>query len=65
MSVGAGVKALAAAAAGGRLCPRQCGVDRCAGARGFCGAGARVEVYRHGLHAGETGLTPHLASIGG
>jgi putative pyruvate formate lyase activating enzyme len=39
--------------AGCRLCPRLCGADRAAGARGFCGAGAQAEVYRAGAHHGE------------
>ena len=38
---------------GCQLCPRQCRVDRQAGARGFCGAGAAARVYRHGPHYGE------------
>lgn len=36
-----------------RLCPRQCGVDRTAGARGFCGVGETAHVARAGLHFGE------------
>lgn len=36
-----------------RLCPRQCGVNREAGKRGYCGAGAEVELYRYGPHYGE------------
>ncbi len=35
------------------LCPRRCGVDRLAGQRGYCKAGAGVELYRYGLHHGE------------
>ncbi len=35
------------------LCPRKCGVDRRAGAVGYCRAGGRVQIYRHGLHHGE------------
>ena len=35
------------------LCPRQCGADRVAGARGFCGAGAEPKVFRWGPHFGE------------
>lgn len=35
------------------LCPRSCGVDRAAGERGWCGAGARPMVYRHMAHHGE------------
>lgn len=32
------------------LCPRQCGVNRMAGERGFCGAGAQILAARAGLH---------------
>jgi putative pyruvate formate lyase activating enzyme len=35
------------------LCPRACGVDRTAGALGYCGASAALRVYRHMPHAGE------------
>lgn len=35
------------------LCPRRCGVNRNAGARGFCGAGRTVRVARTMLHAWE------------
>ena len=35
------------------LCPRRCGVNRNAGARGFCGAGRMVRVARTMLHAWE------------
>ena len=35
------------------LCPRRCGANRAAGRRGACGAGAAVEIYRHGAHRGE------------
>lgn len=35
------------------LCPRACGIDRQAGRRGYCQAGAATEVYRHGPHHGE------------
>ena len=35
------------------LCPRRCGVNRLAGETGYCGAGARVEVYRWAAHGGE------------
>ncbi len=35
------------------LCPRRCGADRAAGRTGFCGAGARAQVYRYGPHMGE------------
>lgn len=36
-----------------RLCPRNCGVDRSKGQRGFCGAGASVRVGRAALHMWE------------
>ena len=36
-----------------RLCPRRCGVDRLAGERGFCRAGARVQVAKALPHMGE------------
>lgn len=36
-----------------RLCPRQCGVDRLRGQTGYCGAGIRPRVFRHGPHFGE------------
>lgn len=35
------------------LCPRRCGVDRLAGATGYCGAGAVQRLFRHGPHFGE------------
>jgi putative pyruvate formate lyase activating enzyme len=35
------------------LCPRACGVDRAAGERGFCGAGATVRVAACSVHGGE------------
>jgi putative pyruvate formate lyase activating enzyme len=36
-----------------RLCPRQCGVDRLAGEKGFCGLSARIRVAHYGPHFGE------------
>ena len=36
-----------------RLCPRQCGVDRLAGEKGFCGLPARIRVAHYGPHFGE------------
>jgi len=36
-----------------RLCPRECGVDRLAGERGFCGAGAVARVAAVSIHHGE------------
>ena len=44
-----GPSALAACA----LCPRQCGVDRTAGACGYCGSGVQPRVFRWGPHFGE------------
>ena len=38
------------------LCPRRCGVNRNAGARGFCGAGRTVRVHEGDLDA-VTGLS--------
>jgi putative pyruvate formate lyase activating enzyme len=35
------------------LCPRKCGVDRWAGGDGYCRAGTKVQIFRHGLHHGE------------
>lgn len=35
------------------LCPRECGVDRAAGQRGFCGAGRLPKVARAALHQWE------------
>lgn len=36
-----------------RLCPRQCGVNRLKGEKGFCGAGKDVRIYNYQLHFGE------------
>jgi putative pyruvate formate lyase activating enzyme len=36
-----------------RLCPRECGVDRLAGERGFCRAGALARVAAVSIHHGE------------
>ena len=36
-----------------RLCPRRCGVDRCAGATGFCRTDAGLHVAAITLHRGE------------
>ena len=44
------------------LCPRQCGVDRTAGERGFCGAPAEAMVAKAMLHKWEE---PVLAGSGG
>lgn len=35
------------------LCPRQCGVDRVSGQRGFCGAGQDMKIAHFGPHFGE------------
>ena len=35
------------------LCPRRCGVDRLAGQRGWCRAGAGTAIYRYAPHFGE------------
>ena len=45
-----------------RLCPRNCGVDRRAGERGFCGAGPEAAVASAGPHFGEE---PCLVGRGG
>ena len=44
------------------LCPRQCGVNRTAGERGFCGAPAEAVVAKAMLHKWEE---PVLAGNGG
>jgi len=36
-----------------RLCPRNCGVDRLAGQRGFCGESAELRIASADLHFGE------------
>jgi putative pyruvate formate lyase activating enzyme len=42
-----------------RLCPRNCGVDRTAGEKGFCGLGDKPRCFREMLHFGEESeLTP-------
>ena len=45
-----------------KLCPRQCGVDRTAGEKGFCGCGDRALVAKTMLHKWEE---PALAGSGG
>ena len=45
-----------------RLCPRQCGVNRNAGKKGFCGAGADIKVARAALHMWEE---PCISAKGG
>ncbi|MFH0780624.1 MAG: radical SAM protein [Pseudomonadota bacterium] len=44
------------------LCPRQCGVDRLAGERGYCRIGAWAEVASYGPHFGEESV---LVGTGG
>jgi putative pyruvate formate lyase activating enzyme len=44
------------------LCPRQCGVNRLRGERGFCGAGRDAVVAHHGPHFGEE---PPISGSGG
>ena len=44
------------------LCPRRCGIDREAGERGFCGAGAVAKVAAVSVHHGEE---PPLSGSGG
>jgi putative pyruvate formate lyase activating enzyme len=44
------------------LCPRECGVDRLAGERGYCGSGATAEISSAGPHYGEE---PPLVGRGG
>jgi len=36
-----------------RICPRDCGVDRFAGSRGYCGEDSRLRLAFAGLHSGE------------
>lgn len=36
-----------------RLCPRECGVDRCEGKKGYCGASNELKVARAALHMWE------------
>ena len=45
-----------------RMCPRQCGVDRTADGRGFCGGGSEALVAKTMLHQWEE---PVLAGTGG
>lgn len=44
------------------LCPRECGVDRLTGERGYCGGGAVAEISSAGPHYGEE---PPLVGRGG
>jgi len=45
-----------------KLCPRNCGVDRLAGEKGFCGEDANLRASFAGLHRGEE---PPLVGTGG
>jgi len=36
-----------------RLCPRECGADRLAGEKGFCGSTSELEISSHHAHFGE------------
>jgi putative pyruvate formate lyase activating enzyme len=36
-----------------RLCPRECGVNKLTGKRGFCGANSRLEISAYAPHHGE------------
>ncbi len=45
-----------------RLCPRNCGVNRCAGETGYCGAGERARVSNIMLHKWEE---PCISGYGG
>lgn len=45
-----------------RLCPRECGVNRLAGARGVCGMGAEITAARAALHFWEE---PCISGTGG
>ena len=36
-----------------RICPRECGVNRCSGAKGYCGESAELVVARAALHMWE------------
>ena len=45
-----------------RLCPRQCGVNRAAGERGFCGQPGKAQVAKTMIHRWEE---PALAGAGG
>lgn len=44
------------------LCPRQCGVNRQQGQRGYCRAGSSTELFRYGPHHGEE---PPVSGING
>lgn len=47
---------------GCRLCPRECGVDRTSGEKGFCGCGSEAGVSAFLLHKGEE---PPLTGLNG
>ncbi|MFH1464098.1 MAG: radical SAM protein [Pseudomonadota bacterium] len=52
-AIAARAEALAARLSPCTLCPRACGVDRLAGARGACGVGAEPELASFAAHYGE------------
>lgn len=47
-----------------RLCPRRCGVDRLAGATGWCGARGGLEVASVVVHTGEEPVLGGTAGVG-
>ena len=46
------------------LCPRQCGVDRDAGEKGYCGAGSVMEVASLVIHQGEEPFLTGAVGVG-
>lgn len=52
-SIGQALEALSGNEANCHLCPRECGVDRRAGAEGFCRSGSRAAISSALLHFGE------------
>lgn len=47
-----------------RLCVRSCGVDRLSGEKGFCGAGADLEVASSCVHTGEEPVLTGKTGVG-
>jgi len=47
-----------------RLCPRECGVDRTAGERGYCGAGDSLRISHCLLHFGEEPVLSGVSDCG-
>jgi len=47
-----------------RLCRRECGIDRLAGERGYCGAGAVMEVSSSCVHRGEEPVLTGSSGVG-